>query len=374
VTWHDDDDSPGRRSASTVERRHPGLFPVLLIAFGASLLLHNIVGHGVSVFPLAIGLFLIARSGGGDHYPLFVIGVVLTGSGIGNLVGDLFGGRDAFGSLGTAAGFFWLATQDPKHRSGWAMVPAAILGLIAVGQFGLHADDVFNGSPGWVLPAGVVVAGVLLLGANRLPGPLRIVGFVFVGAAMLSLLGNNSGTRTRVGRPRVLATVPATESSLDDLAGKTLVATTENGSIIVNPGDEPAVTSTGGRVRVMTTGDVVTVDSTSDHAAFVITVPEGTELKLKTENGAITVNVLTEKLVAESENGAIVVRASKDQSIAATSRNGNVTAPGFDGSEFLSSGGNFVHAGSDGSVVLRTDNGSITVIASQPEPVQAGKT
>jgi hypothetical protein len=372
VGCHDDDALTGR-SGTSVRRHHPSLFPVLLIAFGASVFLHNMVGHGVSVFPLAIGLFLIARSGGGDHYPLFVIGVVLAGSGLGNLVGDLFGGRDAFGSLGTAGGFFYLATADPKHRSRWALVPAAILALIGIGQLGAHVSALFNGSPGWIVPAGVVVAGVLLLGAHRLPGPVRLAGLVFVGAAVLSLLSHTNNDRTRVhGGEKVLPTVPASFVSLpEDIAGKTLWIETGNGAIVVERGDRPKATVGGGGTAIID-GDRITLEAARDNASWHIEVPAASKLHLRTENGSITVSDVVADLDAQTDNGALVVTVADDQLIAASSDNGSVSSGDLQGVVTRHS---FVHVGTNGRVKLQTGNGAIVIRKgeSAAPPVGAGR-
>lgn len=348
VTWHDDDDrSPTRGHGSSVRTygRTP-LIPLLLIGLGASYMLHNIVGHGVSVFPLLIGIFLIVRSGGGDHYPLFVIGVVLAGSGLGNTVGDLISGGtgDALGTLGAACGFGYLAFGDPRHRSSWASIPAVILAIIGVTQLGAHVTHAMTNSPGWIVPAAVVVAGVLLLGAHRLPGPLRIAGLVFVAVAVISLLAhnndNNRAHRQQLFVPKILPTVPSKSVDLPDLVGKTLWVNSVNGSIIVDFGDRPTARVSTGEGHMTDAGDRVMLSSSDSNASWRITVPAGTSLHLTTVNGAITVS------------------ATNDETIAASSTNGAVVAPGFDDQP---SGHLFTHTGPDGSVQLQSDNGAIVI-------------
>lgn len=346
MSWHDDDDPvPSRTSSVRSVDRHVHLFPLILIGLGASFMLHNIVGHGVSVFPLLIGIFLIMRSGGGDHYPLFVVGVVLTGSGIGNTLGDVISGSagDALGTLGAACGFAWLAFADPRHRSSWAAIPAAILALIGVGQLGANVSRGLSGSPGWLLPAAVVVVGVLLLGAHRMPGPLRLAGLVFVGAAVLSLLAHSNdgpGRKHLLAPPPVIPTVPSSSIDLPDLSGKTLWVETENGSITVDVGDRGSAAIGGGRATYRAEGNRVTLVSSNGNGSWRIVVPAGTSLHLRTENGAIT------------------LAATDDQAIAASSSNGAVVADGFGET---ATGHTFSHPGQGSSVQIETENGAIVI-------------
>ncbi len=239
VTWDDGDDAPTGRSTGTVDRPIP-FVPVLLIAIGAAALVHQLIGRGGSVFWLTIGLYFMARARrGGGHYPLLVVGAVMTGSGIGHLAGDIVhtGASESLGSFGTAGGFFWLYNTD-RGRSSWAIIPAAILGLIGVGELGFHLTDLMeDGGTGWLLPAGVVVAGILLLGAHRLPGAIRLAGLVFVGAAALSLVTNDSRSSDR--RVRTVTTGRALTSSaaLSDINGRTVWLTTGSGDVTVETGE-----------------------------------------------------------------------------------------------------------------------------------------
>ncbi|MBA3655671.1 MAG: hypothetical protein H0W70_15925, partial [Actinobacteria bacterium] len=102
----DGDDHPRHGSGSTVRRSMP-LFPMVLIAFGAVALLNEIVGHSVSffdVFLLLVGLYLVTRGRTTDHYPLLIVGAVLTGSAAGGVIGDIVGGGvgESIGTFGTA--------------------------------------------------------------------------------------------------------------------------------------------------------------------------------------------------------------------------------------------------------------------------------
>jgi hypothetical protein len=352
VSW--DDDTP-TRSVDTSVSRIP-ILPVLLIAFGAAALFHQMFGRGISVFPLAIGLFLIARSRSNGSYICLVIGAVMTGSGAGNLVGDLAnsGASDALGSFGTAAGFFWLANVD-RGRSNWAIIPAAIIGLIGIGELGLHVNELANGGAGsWLLPAGVVVAGILLLGAHRMPGPLRLAGLVFVGAAALSLVTNQSPDPGRRGpRSRVITTAPAANQALPPLTDRTVSVDSANGPVIVEEGEGFV---TGARIQDTDDDQVDLVPRTSN-SPITLKVPAGTKLELHTTNGPITVRMPVSDLVASSENGVINVEVAGDTTIEATTRNGVINVDG------RSEDGAYAHSGADpGHIELHTQNGAIVLV------------
>ena len=405
MTWSDnDDDAPTRRS-ETAPRPHVPLLPFLLIAFGVAALLHEVAGHGVSVFPLAIGIFLLSRSRAseGGHYPLTVVGAVLTGSGAGHLIGDLmFGGAaDAIGTLGTAAGFFWLFSAD-RRRSGWAIFPAAILGLIGVGQLGFHLTDIANGgSGGWLLPAGVVVAGILLLGAHRLPGPLRLAGLVFVGAAVLSLASHpGDSPRSR----RVIPTVPSRTDveSLPDIGDRTVYLDTGSGSITVVVGDKGSVR---GRNLDVSSSDTKLNIAAQASSAVTLTVPDTTKLHLKAGSGDITVNVAAAALDVQTGSGDITITRpvgglvlttgegdvhaalgrldpngtarvttgsgdvelslTGDPTVSAAAGSGSVNAEGFD-QDGAHTEHSFAHDGSDGTVTVNSGSGDVELARSGP--------
>jgi hypothetical protein len=396
MAW-DDDDAPDRRT-STVSRNHVPLVPFLLIAFGAAALLHEIAGHGVSVFPLAIGIYLLARSRAseGGHYPLTVIGAVLTGSGGGHLLGDLaFGGAaDAIGTLGTAAGFFWLFSTD-RRRSSWAIVPAAIVGLIGVGQLGFHISDVANGgSGGWLLPAGVVVAGILLLGAHRLPGPIRLAGLVFVGAAGLSL-ATNSGDHPQ--HRRVIPTVPSRtdERSLPKLGDRKLSVAIGSGTVHVVEGDQ--LTARGRHLGVSESASAVTVTA-QQSADLTLTVPDATKLQIKTGSGDVDIDIVSAALDIQTGSGDITVTKpaggldlvtgegdveaslgqlghdtvarittgsgdvelalTGDPTVTASASSGSVSADGF-GDGDARTDHSFAHNGDDGTLTVTTGSGDV---------------
>jgi hypothetical protein len=341
------------------------ILPVLLIAFGAHAILREIFGRGISVFPLAIGIYLLMRSNRGGHYPLLVVGAVLTGVGAGNLIGDIVGGGtgEAIGTLGTASGFFWLANTD-RGRSNWALIPAAIIGLIAVGEFGLHINELVNGGS-WLVPAGVIVAGILLLGAHRLPGPLRLAGIVFVGAAALSLIanGNDRGPAHRgaIGAPRAPLTATTSAPRPFELGSHSVRIHVDNGSVLVTEGDPTVVVGT-----IDETNDKqVTIRPRVTNGAVVVAVPAGTHLDISSNNGSITVQVATADVVAHTDNGAITLTLSGHPTVDADTDSGRVTVDGRD------EGHGYADPGTAGKVEAHSDNGQI-VITHTKETAEVG--
>jgi hypothetical protein len=392
VTWddrhdHDHGDRHDRGDYNLRTRDDRGLaislFPVLLIAFGAAALLHGVAGHGVSVFPLAIGIFLIARSRNNGSYPFLVAGAVLAGSGLGNLVGDLIhsGASDAVGTLGTAGGFLWLANAD-RGRSSWALVPAAIVGLIGLGELGFHATDLVNGGAGgWLLPAGVVVAGILLLGAHRMPGPLRLAGLVFVGAAALSLLtnaGDNRGNRNDRRLP-IIPTLPSSQSGTRPLniGERAVWVDTSSGQITVT---ESAAATVQGSVSVEDTGNILTIKPAKPSTDVRLAVPAGTKLHLVTTSGDIKVDVPVQldattnsgkvtadvSQVSESKplsisttSGDVTLSLAGDPKLNATTVSGDLNVEGFNAD--VKKDKVFFHLGVDGLITLNTTSGDIEV-------------
>jgi hypothetical protein len=406
VGWNSDDDTddgrPQRRGVSVSVDVRPPFIGVIAIAIGAAILFHQIFGSAEGVFSVAIGLYLVVRCRS-SAYPLFVIGAVMVGSGAGDLVADVVSGsaHGALGTFGAAAAFLWLANVD-RPRSSWAMIPAAILGLLGVFRLGLSADALAGGGGGWLLPAGVVVAGIMLLGAHRMPRPLRLAGLVFVIAAALSLLSHDNQNRVD-GRVGVLkapqTTLPGKPTALGDLTGQTLTVSTDNGAIRIDEGDG-AATVTAGRAVLTRTADGVELRSSLGYGSWQISVPAGTKVVARSESGSITVNVAdldldletangpisvlqpATMLVAktgsgainaqlgqleaeatarlETANGVVVLTVAGDPTVTATSNNGVVVATGFDGDD-TTADRSFAHAGSDGRVKIKTGSGSITV-------------
>lgn len=352
VTWDDDDGAPTRVRSNAP---HFPMFPVLLIAIGTAALFHHF-----SLFTLVLGLFLLSRSRATGGYGTLIVGAVLTGSGAGHFVGDVVtsGASDAMGNFGTAAGFFWLANND-RPRSNWALIPAAIIGLIGVGSLGLHVNELVNGGAGsWVLPAGVVVAGILLLGAHRMPGPLRLIGLVFVAATAMSLVTSqspNDGRRGERGdRGRVISTAPAASRALPVLLDKKVSITSNNGPIIVDAAEDGNGTVSGASIKETEGG--ITLVPTNSNTPVTVKVPAGTRLKLTTTNGPITVRMPVADLDASSQNGPITVLVAGDATIEATTRNGAIDVDG------RGEDGAYAHSGDDpGHIELHTVNGPIVL-------------
>jgi hypothetical protein len=333
------------------------MFPAVLIGIGASALLDS-----AAPFWLAVGIYFLSRGLKHDHYPLLIAGAFVTGSATGHLVGDLIGGLgEPLGTFGTAAGFAWLWSSD-RPRSGWAIFGAGIFGLIGLVQLGARVGDVASDSGGgWLLPAGVVVAGILLLGAHRMPGPLRLAGLVFVAAAALSLLAN-AGDRNRDDNrgPRVFSPPPTLSPQTFEIGERTVHIVGANGSVLVQEGD-PKVIS--GRV-VRTDAEEVRIEPRTANGSIVVSVPQGTRLDIRVDNGSVQVQSATNVADIATDNGAILLDVLDDPSIDAETSNGQIVV------DNKAEGDDYEHDGEGGEVELDTDSGQIVV--SHRQPVGAG--
>lgn len=339
-------------------REHTPILPALLIGIGAAALLDS----GAPIW-LAIGIYFLSRGLRSDHYPLLIAGAFVTGSAAGHLVGDIVGGLgDPLGAFGTAAGFAWLFSTD-RPRSGWAVVGAVIFGLIGLAQLGARVGDVASAAGGgWLLPAGVVVSGILLLGAHRMPGPLRLAGLVFVAAAALSLLAN-VGDREGPRRERRTSPTPTSALAMKtfDVDDREVWIDGEDNPIIVREGTGSVV---GASLDI--TGERVTINADGDEPVTV-EVPRGTHLNIEIDDGPISVLVPTADVIAETGDGPIVLQqVTGDPTIEAECDNAFIIVDG------KNEEASYAYAGTSGRIEARTDDGPIT-ITHAPEPVGAGQ-
>lgn len=358
VTWDDRDDSPSQRTRSPRRSSVP-LLPLVMIAIGVSVVFDRMVGGGFSaweLFWLAVGIWCLARARDDGPYPLLVIGAFLVGNNTGELIGTLVSRdvADATETLGTAAGFLWLYFTD-RPRSRWAIFVALIAGFIGMAELGAEVTEVAGSGDSWLLPAGVIVAGVLLLGAHRLPGPVRLGGLIFVGAAILSLLGNDDEPRRdiRTQQPVTTQTLPLLE-----LDGRRLRIEAGNGAVTVNQGETPRIIE-GQRVN-SADENLVVVRPRFGNGPVVVEVPPGTPLEIEGDNGPVTVLSPTSQADISLDDGPITIHVKGDPDIDAES-DVIVTVDG------RPEGDDYEHDGADdGEVELRNDNAPITITHTQP--------
>jgi hypothetical protein len=236
------------------------------------------------------------------------------------------------------------------------------MGIIGVGQLGAHVADFTGDGGGWLLPAGVVVAGILLLGAHRLPGPIRLAGIVFVAAAALSLLSNNNaGRRDNDGRRGLFRPPTTSAPETFELGARTLHIRGGNGSVIVQRGD--AALFNGHVVRM--TDDEVRIEPESGNGTVVVRVPEGTALDIAIDNGSVTVLAPTNNADILTDNGSINVQVLDDPTIDAAT-DGEIVVDG------QPEGDDYDHDGTGGEIEIDSDNGAV-VISHVKAPEGAGR-
>ena len=351
-----------RRNGTDVHISVPWL-PALLIAWGAAALLQQIVGHGVSVIPLTIGILLVAKAQSANHYPLLVVGSVLAGNGAGNLLGDILGHGldDPLGTFGAAIAFLWLRSTD-RERSRWAVVPAIVLAFIGLAQLGDKASTLAAGwGAGWLVPAAVIVAGVLLLGAHRLPKPVRLAGFVFVIAAALSFLSGGDRDRPRQAtRDEDAALVPTTsgprQASLPVLDGRTVFVETTNGSVTVTTSEAGEGMVTGQDVHIQDGSERVTI-TTKPNTPITVVLPIDAAIHIKAVNGPVILRGSVRSATIETTNGAVQLTVPRDTAIDAESTSGVITV------DNSNEGRAYADRGEEGGgeVSITTTNGAIVV-------------
>lgn len=144
----------------------------VLVLIGGGALVSEFVPSFDRYVPLVIGLgvlaiFLVTRA-----YWALILGGIMTGIGVGLLVADLLPGTEDDGPgavLGLSFGFIsiwvvgWLTRVKENHF--WPLIPGGILFLVGVG---LVLDLFENDASRWVMPAIIVVIGVLVMLAGYL--------------------------------------------------------------------------------------------------------------------------------------------------------------------------------------------------------------
>ena len=285
------------------EQRKRAVIGTFLLAMGCGYLLHGVVDHDLDFFVLSIGLALLAGWARAPRYPMFAFGAIIAGFGLNDLVESVW--DDAWfkltlGALFVAAGFFAVYVRYPS-RAKWAIVPAAIAGVVAVADFGVALIGLMPGST-VVVPLALISAGALLLFRERLPNRLVKIGLIFA----------------------IVVLVSAAASSIDELEGPSFGGHELVFSQALAEG-RLAVKTTSGKVTVETgsAGSPVGVRATVDHrtrrrsisnikqlprsADIVLTVPPGTVLDITTTSGDIDLDVQGGELDVTTSSGKVDV-------------------------------------------------------------------
>lgn len=143
----------------------------ILIAVGVTYLLLAIgYEHAGSVLFVALGLaFLAAYLVGTRPYVYLVPAAVLLGFGLGLYVPELLGLSGQFDALVffalLAAGFLAVFVAVPRRR--WPLMPAAILGAVAVILAATGADVIPAAAPSYLVPLILIAVGAYLLVEQR---------------------------------------------------------------------------------------------------------------------------------------------------------------------------------------------------------------
>jgi hypothetical protein len=159
----------------SLDSRERNFGPILLIVIGVLALLLNlfqVTAFGLLILPV-IGLLFLGWGIYADRFPMMIPGSILTGLGGALFIGVQLlhmGGSELGGllMLGLSLGFVAIAIIAPlmgQRRHLWPLIPAAVLGVVAVA---LLADNlnllVWLGSA-W--PLILIVIGVYLLVKKR---------------------------------------------------------------------------------------------------------------------------------------------------------------------------------------------------------------
>src|SRR5688500_13967804 len=199
-----------------------------LLTWGMSLIIQRALGVDLDTFVLGLGIGALAGWSQLRRYNWFVVGSIAAGLGAAEVTGAIVGGAfgSAVGSLLVAAGFAAIYVRYPR-RSMWALVPAAIMALIAAGAFGVGLIGLLPAVLGkFLLPLLLVSGGGLLLFRHSLPPKTVKVGlaalavtFVLVGANAVPEIDQNP----QIHLPNGFQGPEGRTQGLMSLEGRTLV-------------------------------------------------------------------------------------------------------------------------------------------------------
>jgi hypothetical protein len=222
-------------------------------------------------------------------------------------------------------------------RSRWALVPAAVMGVVGAGALGVGLIGLVPSMVGnFLLPLLLIVGGGLLVFRRSVPrkalrcGLAVVLGtFVLVGMSNIGEI-NNPGFDW--GRQEVGVVLPPS------VEGKTLIIKAGNGNVTVHEGPARVIAFVKHRrhtesLQAATTSvDKVTVDlghldgyKSADYEAWV---PAGTNMQVTANNGDIEAFLSTGAVSLTSDNGDIglhVLPSEVDGDFDVLARNGDVT-------------------------------------------------
>lgn len=330
-----------------------------LLTWGMSLVIELTLGLDLDTFVLGIGIGALAGWSQLRRYNWFAVGSIATGLGAAEVTGAVIGG--AFGStvasLLVAAGFAAIYVRYPR-RSMWALVPAAIMALIAAGAFGVGLIGLLPAMFGrFLLPLLLVGGGALLLFRHSLPPKTVKVGlaalavtFVLVGTTSVPEIDRDDpNIDLGVDPPRRVGQVR--EIPLDIGPGDTIVlgggghgdiefsASADGTGHIAVSSDErqrsvPQVRRDGDRVLVGMSGG--NFFGSTRGVSYRIALPAGVRIDVERDSGSVTGTLAGISGVIRTDDGNVDLK---------------LTDGGAEG------------VSDDGPLEIATDSGDVTIVS-----------
>jgi len=390
---------------------------VLLVLVGVAALVDNVSGVDFGSFvPLGIGLaFLVAWATTGQQ-GFLIPGGILTGVGTGVVLDAALDLDGSIVPLCLGAGFCLITALGGRERQTWPLIPGGILAAVGLaGVVDTAGWDVSADVTHWILPSAVIGAGLLVIFHRTVPRQLVpiLIGLLVLAAAVgVGLAGWDIG-RVRVSETRAL--------DLPSLEGRVLRVEAGSGDVAIRTGDAGSAAlleARGGdeddaRARLRDTDVIVAEqdglvvvrlgDADGVSVSFRLQVPRGTDIQVEVGSGQVDVDGAggvvalvagsgdisfsgtALELDAETGSGDLTVAytgraalrttlgtGSGEVAFAASGRpafdvetsSGDIEVFGFD--ESGDSEDAFRADGTDGSVVIRTGSGDVTLTEVKP--------
>ncbi|HEX7166149.1 MAG TPA: hypothetical protein VF230_04115 [Acidimicrobiales bacterium] len=322
---------------------------VALVGIGCGLILERTLDADLDYFWLCIGIGLVVGWARVPRFAMFAVGAIMTGFAAGDFVASLIHVpfETPINLLLDAVGFVAVYVRYPRQAR-WALVPAAIFAALTVASIGVELIGFIPGSvTGLLLPLLLIAGGGLLLARHSLPRPLvcgglAIIAVVFIASAASSLDGWD-GPELSIGSRELTEDIDG-----EDLDGRILVLDVPRGSIkvdVIGESEDAEVTARvrghhkrDGDIEVEVDdddeGDEVRVGLDEDFEGFmrnrrdvdwVLRVPKGTELELRSDTAPITLDVDGIDVRVEAEVGRVDARIRDEGSLGVTATTAEVT-------------------------------------------------
>lgn len=393
----------------TPRRRGPELWRTLggalLITLGVTLLIERATGINLSWVPLAIGIAFLAVWWRERWHGFLIAGGILTGIGLGSLLGSLVDPRwaDGLDTIAFGGGFFLIYALDGwRRRSWWAGLVAAIFAIIGLFElanaFRQFVDpELARGG----LPVIVIALGLVLLLRTSIPRGLYrflvvVLVIVAIAAASASAGGIFGGFDIFGGFQRYEVT---RELSVADVGDRTLVVEAGHRDVRIINGDDEVIATVTSRARTSerarraaesaslfaerSEDEVLIRTETSDLAGTIITtdyeirVSSLTKVRVITSSGDVSADAELESLEISTSSGdvdlngrftSLEVRTSSgdvelrleatDPSITVRTSSGSISVDRWEGT---ASDRSFQRRGTGDSIEIITSSGDVEI-------------